>query len=147
MLAIRKPNVDDVPKMESLMAPLIESEALLPRTRLNIVRALRDYVVAEVDGDLVGLASVSLVDVHLAEVGAVVCLQPEYLDELMSAVLDEAKAMGVQQAFVLAPDAAPYETMGFKLSSLEDLPEKRDRQCLRCPRLPRCRQVPLVKAL
>ncbi len=147
MLAIRKPTVEDVDRMQALMAPHVLSEALLPRTRLDLVRGLRDFVVAEEDGELVGLASVSLVDIYLAEVGAVVCERPERLHELMDAVLEEARSLGVDRAFVLAPDPEPYRALGFEITELSDLPEKRDRQCLRCPRLPRCRQVPLVRSL
>lgn len=147
MLALRKPTVEDVDRMQALMAPHVLSEALLPRTRLDLVRGLRDFVLAEEDGELIGLASVSLVDVHLAEVGAVVCSRPENLHELMEAVLNEARSMGVDRAFVLAPDPAPYRALGFEPTQLSELPEKRDRQCLRCPRLPRCRQVPLVRSL
>lgn len=147
MLALRKPTVEDVDRMQALMAPHVLSEALLPRTRLDLVRGLRDFVLAEEDGELIGLASVSLVDVHLAEVGAVVCERPESLHELMEAVLNEARSMGVDRAFVLAADPEPYRALGFEPTQLSALPEKRDRQCLRCPRLPRCRQVPLVRSL
>lgn len=147
MLALRKPTVTDIAAMQAMMEPHILTESLLPRTRLSIVKGLRDYTLAEAEGHLVGLASISLVDVHLAEIGAVVCEEPELLDELMTAVLDEARKMGVQRVFILARDPAPYEAIGFCRTEIEMLPEKRDRQCLRCPRLPRCRQVALQKEL
>ena len=147
MLALRKPTVTDVDAMQALMEPHILSESLLPRTRLSIVKGLRDYTLAEAEGKLIGLASVSLVDVHLAEIGAVVCEHPELLDELLGAVLQEARSMGVERVFILAADPRPYEAVGFCRTDIETLPEKRDRQCLRCPRLPRCRQVALVKVL
>ena len=147
MVALRKPTVSDVPAMQALMAPHILREELLPRSTLSIVQGLRDYTVAEGEGRLVGLASVRLVDVHLAEIGAVVCQDPSQLNELLGAVLEEARAMGVDRAFILASDPEPYLELGFQRTELSDLPEKRDRQCLRCPRLPRCRQVALVKHL
>lgn len=147
MLALRKPTVADVPTMQTLMAPHIRTEALLPRTTLSIVKGLRDYTLVESEGQVVGLASVSLVDVHLAEIGAVVCDKPDLLEELITAVLAEARSMGVDRAFILASDPAPYEALGFVRADMSALPEKRDRQCLRCPRLPRCRQVPLVRYL
>ncbi|HJN75493.1 MAG TPA: hypothetical protein QGF58_16305 [Myxococcota bacterium] len=145
MLELRKPKVTDVAAMQALMAPHVLAESLLPRTRLSIVKGLRDYTLAEDGGDLVGLASVSLVDVHLAEIGAVVCENPELLEELLGAVLDEARAMGVERVFILARDPAPYEAVGFARTDIETLPEKRDRQCLRCLRQPRCRQVALLR--
>ena len=144
MLELRKPTVSDVADMHQLMAPHVRSEALLPRYQRNIVEHLRDYVVAEEEGRLVGLASLSLVESHLAELGAVVCEHPELLNRLVKVALEEAKAVGIQRVFVLAADAEPYLQLGFFQVEIQTLPEKRDRQCLRCPRLPRCRQVPLV---
>ena len=147
MVQLRKPTVDDVPHMQAMMRPLVLTEALLPRTRLNIVQGLRDYVVAEEEGRIVGLASVSLVDLHLAEVGAIVCEQPEIRSALLARILAEVQSLGVHRAFILAADPEAYEALGFQRASMDSLPEKRDRQCLRCSRLPRCRQVPLVKEL
>jgi amino-acid N-acetyltransferase len=147
MLELRKPTVADVPNMHAMMRPHVLAEALLPRTRQGIAQGLRDYVVAEEDGQIVGLASVRLVDLHLAEVGAVVCDQPEIRTALLTRILSEVQALGVQRAFILAPEADPYEELGFTRATMEQLPEKRDRQCLRCSRLPRCRQIPLVKEL
>lgn len=141
MLQLRKPSVRDVPQMHALMRPHILTEALLPRSERDVLRNLRDYVVAEEDGELVGLASLSVVEAHLAELGAVVCRHPERMATLISAALEEARSLGVERVFVLAPEADPYEALGFKLSDLSNYPEKRDRQCLRCSRLPRCRQL------
>jgi len=147
VINLRKPTVQDVSQMAHLMEPHILKEALLPRSERNIIERLRDYTIAEDDGEVIGLVSISLVEVHLAELGAVVCERPEHLGRLVEAALTEAKSLGVSRVFLLAPEAAPYESLGFSLSSLADFPEKRDRQCLSCPRLPRCRQVLLQKDL
>jgi len=147
MLNLRKPTVQDVSQMAHLMAPHILKEALLPRSERNIVEHLRDYTIAEADGEVVGLVSISLVELHLAELGAIVCDSPEHLGGLVEAALTEARSLGVNRVFLMAPEAAPYEALGFTRSSLADYPEKRDRQCLSCPRLPRCRQILLQKDL
>ena len=144
MLELRKPTVNDVSTMHKLMAPHVLSEVLLPRSQRHIVENLRDYVVAEDNGRLVGLASLSLVECHLAELGAVVCEQPELLSRLVTVALEEARSVGIEQVFVLASDPTSYLELGFDQVEIQALPEKRDRQCLRCSRLPRCRQVPLV---
>lgn len=143
-MQLRKPTVNDVSQMHQLMAPHVRKEVLLPRSRRHIVENLRDYVVAEDNGRLVGLASLSLVECHLAELGAVVCEKPELLSRLVSVALDEAQSVGIQRVFVLAAEPDPYLELGFSRVEIQALPEKRDRQCLRCSRLPRCRQVPLV---
>lgn len=147
MLNLRKPTVQDVPHMANLMAPHILKEALLPRSERTIVERLRDYTVAEAEGEVIGLVSISLVELHLAELGAVVCEDPEHLERLVNAALTEARSLGVTRVFVLAQDPEAYEALGFTRAQLADYPEKRDRQCLSCPRLPRCRQVLLQRDL
>lgn len=151
MLHLRKPTVADVPRMVELMRPHILAERLLPRSPRQVAERLRDFVVAERQpehGDqrpeVVGLASIALVDMHLAEVGALAAEQPEVAGILVRHLLDEAVAMGVCDAFVLTDQPELFEGMGFRRTRVQDIPEKRDRQCLRCSRLPRCRQVALT---
>ncbi len=140
---LRKPKVGDVPSMVALMSPHVMSERLLPRTSRQVAERLRDYVVAEHSGDIIGLASVTLVDLHLAEVGALVAADEAVETRLIDAVLCEAAEMGVSRAFVLTDALEPWQRRGFAPTTVSRIPEKRDRQCLRCPRLPRCRQVAL----
>jgi amino-acid N-acetyltransferase len=147
MAALRKPTVFDVPAILALMGPHARSEKLLPRSREHVVERLRDYTVAEEAGRVVGVASVALVAVHLAEVGVLVARDRSVEEELLAGVLEEATALGVGGAFVLTDDPAPFRAAGFSQSSLARLPEKRDRQCLRCPRAPTCRQVALERPL
>lgn len=147
MPTLRKPTVADVPAMMALMSPHIMAERLLPRSSRQVVERLRDYVVAA-DGDtVVGVASCALVDFELAEVGALAAADQDLAAQLLATVLDEARALGAQRAFVLTDDPSLYEAVGFELTSLDALPEKRDRQCMHCPRLPWCRQVALARRL
>ena len=95
MLLLRKPTVRDVPRMIELMAPGVRNEALLPRSARAVVERLRDYVVVESRGEVVGLASVSLLSEDLAEVGAVVWQDAAQLSLLLDAALDEARALGL----------------------------------------------------
>lgn len=145
MVRLRKATVADVPQMIDLMRPHITAERLLPRSHRDVAERLRDYVLATVDGRVIGLASVSLVDTHLAEVGALTtdesCADHSAEGLLLDAVLDEVRSMGVERVFVMTDDGSAFTSRGFMETSLEALPEKRDRQCLRCPRLPRCRQA------
>lgn len=154
MLRLRKPTVADVPAMVAMMRPHILSERLLPRTARQVAERLRDYVVAErrspdpeVAPVLVGVASISLVDTHLAEVGALAADEADIEVALVRHLLDEAVGMGVADAFVLTDQPALFEGLGFQRTSVALIPEKRDRQCLRCTRLPRCRQVALTARL
>lgn len=151
-LTLRRPTVADVPAMVALMRPHVLAERLLPRSARQVAERLRDYVVAERrDGDggrtLVGVASIAPVDTHLAEVGALAAADPETEQALVVHLLDDARSMGVGDVFVLTDAPHLFEELGFMRTDISTIPEKRDRQCLRCARLPRCRQVALSLTL
>ncbi len=141
----------DIPAMVAMLRPHAAAERLLPRTARQVAERLRDYVLAERIGphgaELAGVASLSLVDLHLAEVGALAATAPEVEAALVSWLLDDAATVGVSDAFVLTADPDLFESLGFSRAELAAIPEKRDRQCLRCSRLPRCRQVALTRPL
>lgn len=147
MLTLRKPSVADVPDMMSLMAPRILAEQLLPRSPRQVVERLREYVLATRHGEVVGLASVSLVDFDLAEVGALAAHETDTLHSLLDHVIDEVRALGVGRAFVLTHEPHVFEARGFSRTSLDQLPQKRDHQCAHCSRAPWCRQVALEMRL
>ena len=144
---LRKPTVQDVPDILRLLERAIVDEAVLPRTALQVAERLRDYTLVVEAGAVTGVASISLVDLHLAEVGVVVGPDAETEGRLVDWLMAEAEVMGVTRTFVLTDKADRFEAWGFTRTALAALPEKRDRQCLRCPRLPRCRQVALERNL
>lgn len=148
MIQLRKPTVADVPQIVELLRPHVLAERLLPRSPRQVAERLRDFLLAErrVDGrtELVGVASISLVDTYLAEVGAIAAADPDIEAALVRQLLAEATEMGVADAFVLTDAPELFEGLGFRRTRVQDIPEKRDRQCLRCSRLPRCRQVALT---
>jgi amino-acid N-acetyltransferase len=148
MIQLRKPTVADVPQIVELLRPHVLAERLLPRSPRQVAERLRDFLLAEqeVDGraELVGVASISLVDTYLAEIGAIAAVQPEIEALLVRQLLAEATEMGVADAFVLTDAPELFEGLGFRRTRVQEIPEKRDRQCLRCSRLPRCRQVALT---
>lgn len=151
MIRLRKPTVGDVPQIIELLRPHVLAERLLPRSPRQVAERLRDFLLAEQEGDgateLVGVASISLVDTYLAEVGAIAARDEEIEAALIRHLLAEASEMGVADAFVLTDAPELFESLGFQRTRVQDIPEKRDRQCLRCSRLPRCRQVALTVQL
>ena len=66
MLDLKKPTISDVADMVRLMAPHIHAERLLPRSPRQVVERLREYWVARAGDELVGVASLALVDFGLA---------------------------------------------------------------------------------
>lgn len=139
----RKATASDIPVIVAMLAPHARAGRALPRTHRSVAEDLRDWTVAIIGGRIVGAASVGLVDVDLAEIGVVVGQDDDTESGLIDAILSEAGALGVSRIFVATDDPAPYEAWGFQQRPVATIPEKRDRQCLRCPRMPRCLKVAL----
>ena len=143
MVAVHRPTVSDIPAMMALMSPHIRAERLLPRTPRQVVERLREYWIARRGDEIVGVGSLSLVDVDLAEVGVVAGESHGVERLLLDHLLADARALGVPRAFVLTDKPDLFEGCGFRPTSLDALPQKRDRQCLHCSRLATCQQVAL----
>ena len=71
-IRLAKPTVAHVAAIHARIAPHVASARVLPRSPRQIVERLRDYTLALRDGEVVGVASVALIDTDLAEVGVLV---------------------------------------------------------------------------
>lgn len=140
MTQLRAPTVSDLPRMLELMAPHVAAGRLLPRSPRELLERLRDYTVIEEQGALVGVGSVALIDMDLAEIGVLVAMRPELEIILVEHLLGLVSSMGIGRAFLMTDSGALVEAEGFRRVPLDALPAKRDRQCLRCSLAPRCRQ-------
>lgn len=147
MVELRRPTVSDVPAMVALMAPHIRAERLLPRTPRQVVERLREYWVAARADTVIGVGSLSLVDFDLAEIGVVAGESSAVERHLLETLLFEARTLGVGRAFVLTHDPRLFEDCGFRPTTLDALPQKRDLQCLHCNRLATCQQIALELVL
>ncbi len=129
---IRPASHADVDELYLLIRRAVEEEELIERTRAEIQSAILDYVVIEIDGNIVGCVAV-----HPApgsELGELACLFVKrghtgqgYGSILVKAAEDRARQLGCRQLFALSTQAAGYlEREGFQRSQdLSLLPEER----------------------
>lgn len=121
---------------------------LLPRTRENIVSSVGNWMVAEVDGKVVGIGSLLEMGPALVEVRSLAVL-PEYRrygvgGEVVTALVREAQHRGYPTVFALTRAVSFFERQGFVVTEHERFPEKVWRDCLLCPLQARCDEVAVV---
>ena len=150
---IRHARVDDVPEMARLINEFADSNLMLPRPVNQIYEALRDYVVIEEDGQVVGCAALHALWFDLAEVRSV-AVNSNYHGQgfgrkLVERLLEDARKVRVHRVFMLAlPDramAATARKLGFREESKQAFPQKVWTDCLNCPKFTACDEIALIR--
>jgi len=122
---------------------------MLPRTLGQIYETLQEWVVAEIEGTVVGCAALHIDHALLAEIRSV-AVDPERQGRglgrlLVDAQVEEARRLGVKNVFVLTDKPDYFKKLGFHEIDMADLPRKIWRDCVNCPVFPECRETALLR--
>lgn len=147
-MKIRKAILADIEGIYDLVDYYAERGLILPRSRHSIFETLRDFMVAEQDGQIVGTGALTLAWDGLAEVRALT-VSPQHLRsgvglQLVEAIKTEALQLGIGKLFVLTYHPAFFVTAGFKEISKEALPHKVWRDCINCSKFPNCDETAMT---
>jgi amino-acid N-acetyltransferase len=151
-LTVRPGRLADVPQLEALMAPYVDTGDLLPRTAHDLCRHIKDYIVAESpDGRIVGCGSLKIYSRELGELAAL-AVAPAYQGAgvgraLAQAIVAEARAAGLEELLALTRKPAFFLALGFLPSARERFPLKVWADCARCPRENCCDEIAVVLPL
>jgi amino-acid N-acetyltransferase len=112
---------------------------------------LRNFLVAEEDGRIIGCVAVEIAWADLAEVRSL-AVHPERLHKgvgrgLMTAALADARQMAVQRLFALTYETEFFAKCGFKVIDKDLLPSKVWSACILCPRRTACDEVAMMLEL
>ncbi len=138
----RNATLPDAITIEQLIHVHVADGTLLPRSLAEICENIRDFVVIEHEGQLVGCGALHLYGMHLAEIRSItVTARAKGRGAgriLVDALLAEAKRQSVTCVclFTRIPDF--FGQMGFLTVNKEALPDKMHKDCLKCPRLHAC---------
>jgi amino-acid N-acetyltransferase len=139
----------DAEKIHDLISAYSNDGTLLPRTFAEICENVRDFVVLEHRGRIVGCGALHLYGQHLAEIRSIT-VDPHYQGggggkRLVQALLEEAEKhqVGCICLFTRKPDF--FAHLGFTVAQKEDLPDKIYKDCCVCPRLHCCDEVAMVR--
>ena len=122
---------------------------MLPRSRNTLYENLRDIVVAEENGTVVGVGALRIMWDRLAEV-CMMAIVPTHIRqgigaEIVRRLLDEGDALGIEKVFTLTYKPEFFETLGFLRISREELPQKVWKECIDCPKYPNCDEIAMIK--
>lgn len=147
-LRTRAAVLPDAGPIHAIIAPHAREGTLLPRSMPELCENIRDFVVVEEDGHLVGCGALHLYGTHLAEIRSIaVCpaKQGRGIGRLLvEALMNEAQRHSVTCVclFTRTPDF--FARVGFSVASREALPDKIYKDCVHCPKLTDCDEIAMV---
>lgn len=149
MVHTRNAILRDVKEIHAIMEPYYPDGTLLPRHIPELCENIRDFVVAERDGEIIGCGALHLYGLHLAEVRSIaVHPQAKGLGAgrlLVEALLQEAERQNVTCVCLFTRIPEFFARVGFSLASREDLPDKIYKDCIHCPRFYACDEIAMVR--
>ena len=146
---IRKARMKDIPLLHTLVMNEANKGNLLPRSLTQLYTAIRDFYVAEDDGNVIGCCALAVIWERLVEVRSLI-VADNYRRRgigklLVQACIDDAKELGAGQVFTLTYQTAFFATLGFEEVPKETLPQKIWTDCVHCPKFPNCDEIAMLR--
>lgn len=116
-VTIRRARTSDVREIRALVAPLAERRVLVSKDTVTYFESLQEFLVAEIDGRLVGCGALHVMWEDLAEIRTL-AVADDVLGRgvggrLLEALAQEAVELGVQRLFCLTFEVDFFARHGF----------------------------------
>lgn len=147
----RKPTFADVEKIYDLVNAYAGDGLMLARSRNSLYEFLRDMIIAEVDGELIGVGALHMVWDELAEIRTL-AVSPKLKRSgvgktIVNMLIEEGKLLGVNTVFTLTYQPEFFGRCGFEEITKEQLPHKVWKECINCPKFPNCDEIAMMRKI
>jgi amino-acid N-acetyltransferase len=124
MLSVRPANTADVAKIRQIANPLVEQRVLLGKELVELYESIQEFVVAEIDGEVVGFGALHVMWEDLAEVRTLAVSSAAQGRGVGAAILEEllqrARTLGIHRVFCLTFETKFFSSHGFE--EISDVP-------------------------
>jgi len=151
-ITYQKASLLDVPAMQNLVEPEIQSGVILYRSDDEVATNIRSYTLAMHEAKLVGFCALHIHSPNLAEVRSMI-VDSNYRGQnigstLVAKVCEEGRALGLHEVLSLTYQRTFFERLGFIEIPKETIPEHKIwADCIKCKHFPICNEVSLIKTL
>jgi len=152
VLTVRSARAEDVPLIFENIGYWASQGKMLVRPMHNIFENLRDFFVAEVDGEFAGNGALHILWGDIAEIRGL-AVHPDVVAKgvgrkLVEACEDEARRVGIPTVFAWTYSVGFFEKCGYVLiDKSKDLHPRVWSECLRCPFFVGCNENGVLKTL
>ena len=145
---IRGAEPQDVDTIVRMIAYYAAQGLMLPRSHGALAEALSNYVVADMDGHVVGCGGLEQYSSNTAEIyGLATAPNDSHRgtgSAIVRALIDKARAENISHLFALTLAPAFFQKLGFRTVQHTDLPMKVWRDCVACPKYGNCDEIAMV---
>jgi amino-acid N-acetyltransferase len=145
----RNAKLPDAFAIEQMIQVHVGDGTLLPRSLAEICENIRDFIVVEHEGQIVGCGALHLYGMHLAEIRSITVSNQAKGNGagrvLIDALLKEAQKQSVTGVCLFTRIPAFFARMGFQEVEKEKLPDKALKDCIRCPRQNACDEIAMYR--
>jgi len=145
----RSATLPDAFAIEQLIQVHVADGTLLPRSLPEICENIRDFIVVENEGEIVGCGALHLYGMHLAEVRSITVTKNSKGKGagrvLVDALLQEAQKQSVTCVCLFTRIPEFFARMGFREIQKESIPDKVLKDCVRCPRQNACDEIAMYR--
>ncbi len=145
----RNAKLPDAFVIEQMVQVHVGDGTLLPRSLAEICENIRDFIVVENEGEIVGCGALHLYGMHLAEIRSITVTNKAKGSGagrvLIDALLKEAQKQSVTCVCLFTRIPKFFAHMGFDEVKKEALPDKVLKDCVRCPRQNACDEIAMYR--
>jgi len=139
----------DVEAIHALINSYAQEGLMLARSRSMLYESLREFTVAEENGEFLGTGGLHIIWADLAEIGAL-ALKREAVgkgigQELVERLITEARELGIPKVFALTYQTQFFTKRGFWLVEKEQMSPKVWKECINCPKFPNCDESAMIR--
>ena len=150
-MEIRSAKISDVASIRELVNYYAELDRMLFRSMADIYENLQSFIVADIDGKVVGCCSLEIIWADLAEIKSL-AVDKEYQSKgigqkMVEEALKQASELGVMKVFALTLAAKFFLKAGFDIVDKDTLPMKVWSDCARCPKQQNCDETAVIKLI
>jgi len=147
----RKAVPEDVEPLYEMIKGYAERGIMLPRSREILHRQLEHFVVAEVDGEVVGCGSLCRLGNDLVEVRSLGISEGHkglgIGSRLLDRLVEEAEKQQIPKVMALTYEVSFFLKNGFVVVEKEIFPEKVWTDCVHCSKQDCCDEIAVLKEL
>jgi len=143
--------VPDAAAIRDLVNYYAERGRMLHRSLEAIYEMLREFIVVEEAGRIVGCVAVDIFWADLAEVKSLAVAEGRRGQGIGRMLVEAAEVdaikLGVKKLFALTYEDGFFLSRGFAKIDRDTLPEKVWRECIACPKFDACDEIAMIKNL
>ncbi|MBA4417256.1 MAG: GNAT family N-acetyltransferase [Syntrophus sp. (in: bacteria)] len=139
---LKRASIEDIKRIHAIINNSASQGEMLARSLGELYDNMRDYMVYEEDGIILGTCALHICWEDLAEIRSLCVVDTARMKGLgrmlVNACIEEALLLRIPRLFLLTYQDRFFMKCGFQPVDKKELPQKIWSDCIRCPKFPEC---------